>query len=153
MPISSMCSSGWNSASNQASKKAWAWSRSSTASATRSTRRTKLIACPAAAPLPGRGAETPQGPQDNPLLQQPLGEGLTAAGHVVGKHKVRLAGKAAQAELGHASQEEVALAHDQLQARLSVLPIIQARHGGPDGRAAGVERKHGVLKVLDDLRL
>src|SRR3989304_76979 len=38
--MSSMCSSGWNWAPNQDSKKAWAASRSGTARATRSTRRT-----------------------------------------------------------------------------------------------------------------
>src|SRR3989304_1557257 len=44
MPISSMCSSGWKCAPNQPSKKAWAASRSGTASARRSTRRTKDMA-------------------------------------------------------------------------------------------------------------
>src|SRR3990170_9067287 len=44
MPMSSICSSGWKCAPNQSSKKAWAASRSGTASARRSTRRTKDMA-------------------------------------------------------------------------------------------------------------
>src|SRR3970282_621113 len=44
MPMSSMCSSGWKCAPNQPSKKAWAASRAGTASARRSTRRTKAMA-------------------------------------------------------------------------------------------------------------
>src|SRR3990170_7522843 len=112
MPMSSMCYSGWKCAPNQPSKKAWAASRSGTASARRSTRRTKDMAASLAKMCAhfGEGVEEAevvlmktdrhaegvgesegsQRPHDNAAVQQGFDQGR-ALGNVGDEQEVGLA--------------------------------------------------------------